>query len=87
MQSAVLPVILKRSKNAQEYFAGKKASAVKKMSIDTQKVQRMIEDRNAARKDKNWKEADRIRDELLAMNIVLEDRPDGTVWKIEGGKE
>jgi cysteinyl-tRNA synthetase len=73
--------------NAEDYFAEKKASAVKKMSIDTEKVQQMIEARNAARNDKDWSKADRIRDELLEMNIVLEDRPDGTVWKIDGKKE
>ena len=73
--------------NAEDYFAGKKASAVEKMSIDTQKVQQMIEARNAARKEKDWAKADRIRDALLEMNVVLEDRPDGTVWKIEKDKE
>jgi cysteinyl-tRNA synthetase len=73
--------------NAEDYFTGQKASAVEKRSIDTQKVQQMINARNGARKDKDWKTADRIRDELLAMNIVLEDRPDGTVWKIEEVKE
>ncbi len=38
----------------------------------------MIEARNAARKAKNFKEADRIRDELAAQGIVLKDNADGT---------
>jgi cysteinyl-tRNA synthetase len=71
--------------NAKDYFEGKKAAAVEKMSIDTEKVQQMIAARTAARKDRDWKKADQIRDELLKMNIVLEDRPEGTVWKIGSG--
>ena len=38
----------------------------------------LIDARNAARKAKNFKEADRIRDELKAMGIELEDKKDGT---------
>jgi cysteinyl-tRNA synthetase len=37
--------------------------------------------REEARATKNWGEADRIRDELLAQGIVLEDTPSGTVWR------
>jgi cysteinyl-tRNA synthetase len=38
--------------------------------------------RNAARKAKDWKESDRIRDELAAMGVVLKDSKDGTTWEI-----
>ena len=41
----------------------------------------MIAARQKARKEKNWAEADRIRDELKAMGIVLEDTPQGVKWK------
>ncbi|MEE9443494.1 MAG: cysteine--tRNA ligase [candidate division Zixibacteria bacterium] len=44
-------------------------------------IEAMIEARNQARKDKNWSEADRIRDELLAQGIILEDTPTGVKWK------
>ena len=37
--------------------------------------------RHAARKAKNWAEADRIRDEGQARGIVFEDGPDGTTWR------
>jgi cysteinyl-tRNA synthetase len=69
--------------NPKDYFAGKKASAVEKMSLDTEKIRRMIQERTDARKDQDWHKADRIRDALLEMHVVLEDRPDGTVWKID----
>ena len=43
-------------------------------------VEKMIEARQAARKAKNWAEADRIRDELKDKGIVLEDTPQGVKW-------
>jgi cysteinyl-tRNA synthetase len=46
-------------------------------------VRPLIDARNAARKAKNFKEADRIRDELTAMGIELEDKKDGTTWKVK----
>ncbi|HEY0283303.1 MAG TPA: cysteine--tRNA ligase [Rhizomicrobium sp.] len=42
-----------------------------------------IEARAAARKAKNFKESDRIRDELLAKGIVLKDGPTGTTWEVK----
>jgi len=45
-------------------------------------VEALIEQRKAAKAARNWAEADRVRDELKAMGIVLEDRKDGTVtWR------
>ena len=52
----------------------------KKESLDDE-VEALIAARQAARKEKNWAEADRIRDELKAMGIVLEDTPQGVKWK------
>jgi cysteinyl-tRNA synthetase len=51
--------------------------------VDVDKVSALIDARNAARKAKNFREADRIRDELKAMGIELEDHKDGTTtWKV-----
>ena len=45
-------------------------------------MEALIEQRRAAKAAKNWAEADRVRDQLKAMGIVLEDRKDGTVgWR------
>ena len=49
---------------------------------DAQIVNSLIAARNAARKAKNFTEADRIRDELAAMGVVLKDSKDGTTWEI-----
>ena len=43
-------------------------------------IEEMIAARQAARKEKNWAEADRIRDELKARGIILEDTPQGVKW-------
>ena len=50
-----------------------------KGSLDDE-IEALIEQRNAARKAKNWAEADRIRDELKAQGIVLEDTAQGVKW-------
>ena len=46
-------------------------------------VESLIAARTEARKNKNWAEADRIRDELKAMGIVLEDTAQGVKWHRE----
>jgi cysteinyl-tRNA synthetase len=48
----------------------------------TQKIESLIANRAAARKAKNFAESDRIRDELLAMGVVLKDSKDGTTWEL-----
>ncbi|MGV3591889.1 MAG: cysteine--tRNA ligase [Gammaproteobacteria bacterium] len=52
-------------------------------SVDAAKVDALIAARKAARDSKDWKEADRIRDELKALNVVLEDKNGVTSWRIE----
>ncbi len=41
---------------------------------------KLVEERNVAKKNKNWSLADQIRDKLSDMNIILEDTPNGTRW-------
>ena len=54
-----------------------------KSTVDTGEIARDIEARNAARKARDFKEADRIRDVLLAKGIVLKDGPEGTTWEVK----
>jgi cysteinyl-tRNA synthetase len=45
-------------------------------------IDELIEARNVARAQKNFKESDRIRDELAKIGVVLKDTKDGTTWEI-----
>jgi cysteinyl-tRNA synthetase len=47
-------------------------------------VERLLEERATARRDRDWAAADRVRDTLTAAGIVLEDGADGTRWSIDG---
>ncbi len=47
---------------------------------DAAEIEQLITARLAARKAKNFAEADRIRDDLLKQGIRLEDKPGGTIW-------
>jgi cysteinyl-tRNA synthetase len=71
------------NQTAEDYLEGKKSFQAQKQEIDPNEVESLISEREAARKDKNWSRADAIRDRLAAMHVVIEDRPDGTVWKFE----
>jgi cysteinyl-tRNA synthetase len=50
--------------------------------VENERVEELISARTAARNSKNFAEADRIRDELAAMGVVLHDTKDGTTWEI-----
>jgi cysteinyl-tRNA synthetase len=54
------------------------------VTVDDAQIERLVDARNAARKARNFAEADRIRDELAAMGVELEDHKDGTTtWKVK----
>ena len=44
-------------------------------------IEKLIEERQTARKEKNFARADEIRDELLAKGIILKDTREGVKWK------
>jgi cysteinyl-tRNA synthetase len=50
--------------------------------IDPNRIDGLISDRTAARARKDFKESDRIRDELAAMGVVIKDSKEGTTWEI-----
>jgi cysteinyl-tRNA synthetase len=53
-----------------------------KGDLDSNRVEKLIADRTVARARKDFKESDRIRDELAAMGVVIKDSKDGTTWEI-----
>jgi cysteinyl-tRNA synthetase len=50
--------------------------------IDAAEVDALIAARLAARANKDWAESDRIRDQITAMGVVLEDGKGGTTWRL-----
>jgi cysteinyl-tRNA synthetase len=54
-----------------------------KISINDQEIELKINERNQARLNKDYKEADRIRDELLDKGILIEDKDGRTLWKLK----
>ena len=53
----------------------------KVLSVSEDDIQSLIDQRQAARKAKDFARADAIRDELAAKGVTLEDTPQGTVWR------
>ena len=46
-----------------------------------EEIEKLIDERNKARKERNFQRADEIRDQLDELGIILEDTPQGTRWK------
>ncbi len=67
----------------EKYLAQQRKEGLKKLNLTEQAILRSIEERNLARKGKNWKRADEIRNDLLSKGVVLEDTPSGTNWKLK----
>jgi cysteinyl-tRNA synthetase len=64
-------------------FKESKSKLVDTINIDKKNIQEKIEERNEARKNKNWDKADKIRNELLKLGVELVDRKEGTTYKIK----
>ncbi|NVJ59311.1 MAG: cysteine--tRNA ligase [Gammaproteobacteria bacterium] len=56
-------------------------SSIPGNELDANAIESLIDERNAARKNKDFKRSDEIRDELLSQGIVLEDSREGTTWR------
>jgi cysteinyl-tRNA synthetase len=49
--------------------------------MHTEEIEKMIQERDEARRAKDWARADAIREELSGKGIILEDGPKGTKWQ------
>ena len=67
----------------ERYLAQRKNEGLKRLNLTEQAILRSVEERNLARKAKNWKRADEIRNDLLSKGVILEDMPSGTTWKVK----
>ena len=64
-----------------EAFADWRAANAPELDIAVEEIERLIDARLAARREKDFAEADRIRDELLAKGVTLKDGAGGTTWE------
>jgi cysteinyl-tRNA synthetase len=53
------------------------------LKIAPEEIERLIAERVQARKSKDWAQADAIRRQLSDLDIILEDTPQGTVWRVK----
>ena len=58
-----------------------------KVKIKKEEIERLIKDRETARANKDFARADEIRDYLQVKGIILEDRKEGTIWKLRGSRD
>jgi cysteinyl-tRNA synthetase len=59
----------------------KKVEKAQHSEEETARAEVLVEKRNQARRDKNFAESDRLRDELLALGVIIKDNKDGATWE------
>jgi cysteinyl-tRNA synthetase len=65
-----------------DFFREQRRLQLAVLGIDEEEVERLILARAQARKEKNWRRADEIRETLTRMSIAVEDGPAGTKWRV-----
>ena len=73
---SVLKVIGLMAIPQEEFF-------IKSSKIDQDHIEKLIEKRIQAKKQKDYQKADELRNEIDSLGVILEDTPDGTVWRIK----
>ncbi|MFQ5478059.1 MAG: cysteine--tRNA ligase [Candidatus Binatia bacterium] len=69
--------------DAAAYLEAYRRRAASGSGVDTEEIERLVAERTAARMAKDFAAADRVRDELVALGVTVEDGPEGTTWKLE----
>jgi Cysteinyl-tRNA synthetase len=64
-------------------YLRREKSGRKSLEINEEEIEKLIEERAGARKQRNWKRADEIRDYLDSKGVILEDKPQGTIWRVK----
>jgi cysteinyl-tRNA synthetase len=65
----------------ETFLRGLPATDAEAATLSAERIEALIAERVAARVRRDWKEADRIRQELAGQGVVLEDGPSGTTWR------
>ncbi|RLA80640.1 MAG: cysteine--tRNA ligase [Deltaproteobacteria bacterium] len=70
------------SEEPREFFEASKRRRLQGVPLSEEEIERLIASRTEARRRKDWEKADQIRDYLASFGIILEDTPQGTIWRI-----
>ena len=73
---SVLKIIGLMSIPQEEFF-------IKSSNVNHDHIKKLIEERMQAKLQKNFQRADQLRDEIDSLGIILEDTPDGTIWRVK----
>ena len=65
------------------YTKEKQRSKLAELDIEVAEIERLIKEREQARKRRDWAASDAIRDQLLNSKIEIQDGPDGTTWRVK----
>lgn len=68
--------------NPAEYLRILDDMLLKGKGLERGAIDQLVSARSRARAEKNWAESDRLRDELAAKGIAVQDSPDGTTWEV-----
>ncbi len=69
--------------DSQNFLIKLRTIKAQRKDINIQEVERLIAERQEERKNKNFKRADAIREELIEMGVEIQDTPTGPIWDIE----
>jgi len=70
------------SEDPREFFEALRRRRLQEVPLSEEEIERLIVERAEARRRKDWGKADQIRDYLASFGIILEDTPQGTIWRI-----
>ncbi|MGC8660225.1 MAG: cysteine--tRNA ligase, partial [Desulfomonilaceae bacterium] len=71
------------NEDASSFLETARRSGAQSLGISEQEIERLLQERGQARKDKNFKLADQIRNQLLELGIIIEDGPKGSTWRVK----
>jgi cysteinyl-tRNA synthetase len=64
-----------------EYFAGQQKRFLAAKGLAEPEVSGLISQREEARRSRDWKRADELREKAASLGVILEDGPQGTTWR------
>jgi cysteinyl-tRNA synthetase len=71
------------TEDPDSYFEKDRLREADKRGFNVEEIEALIDERLKARLEKNWRQADEIRDELAAKGVTLKDSKTGTTWLVE----